>query len=205
MTNLKLQPNVILTTGLPTSLSTKMVLGIILHFSSYWSMRQFIDYISFPTFISPSRNHANQTHPDSTISGFKRPKDFPWPLKDLPLQPVQLSIQPWAWCLQVAPKRLHHKEKFNRLFAGPFDSSSPREKGSEILTNTGPHRAPNPFFFGLTSWKPATRSALLFYTSLHSFTMFLSEKQIKAIYQVPMVIFCSPFWSISYAQNKNAL
>lgn len=139
MINLGLQPNVILTTGLPTGLSTKMVLGIVLHFRSYWSMRQFIDYISFLTFISPSQNHAKPTHPDSMIPGFKMPKQLLWPLKDLPLHPVPPSTHPWAWCLQVAPKRLHHKEKFNRLFAGPFYSSSSWEKGNEILTNTSPH------------------------------------------------------------------
>lgn len=73
------------------------------------------------------------------FQGSKCKKKFLWPLKDLPLQPVQLSIHPWACCLQVAPKRLHHKEKLNRLFAGPFYSSSSWEKGNEIRTNTSPH------------------------------------------------------------------
>ena len=95
------------------------------------------------------------------------------------------------------------QEKLNRLFVGPFYSLFSWEKGNEIINNTDPHRASNPFFFEFTSWKPATQSALLFYTSLSSFRIFLSEKQMRAFYQVSMVIFfCSPFWNTVYRQNK---
>lgn len=73
------------------------------------------------------------------FQGSRCQKQLLWPLKDLSLHPVPPSTHPWAWCLQVAPKRLHHKEKFNKLFAGPFYSSSSWEKGNEILTNTSPH------------------------------------------------------------------
>lgn len=111
-----------------------------------------------------------------------------------PSPPTCAALHSSLSLMLAGSKRLHHKEKFNRLFAGSFYSSSSQEKGYEILTlvHTG-HQIHS--FFQFTSWKPATQSALLFYTSLPSFRIFLSEKQIKAFYQVPMVIFCSLFWN----------